>query len=382
VFDVYDDDMDGCSTEFVDVLTGTPERAVSEPVFVVYGDETDGYSNECVDVFATTLELQPFEDEQQGSEQLPKCISKAPEIEQPNALNYISDVAGFNHELQQQDDEKASVNVQQLRDPPLKVLVTHEGRKEWDPGVHTIVRSTLTRDIVGFLQTSRLPRSVIFVPNGVLAVRIQFVEPKSWVLRQCYGRTPSRLPNQGIQLLWDPGILNKTDMMLVLLASESTKNRFADQKLMANIKVAALTWHSSITGTSFLLLDSTNYTWDPGVMKFIDTMLDKWSVTHQVQSVQHATKLSFFCSDACIQYYASNGVYSVLHVASLVLHKARHYLCSLHHQIKLCQIRCLWEFSISSTKRVQWDPGILFVYQQGVQKNYNAKNLLSSDNYL
>jgi hypothetical protein len=53
------------------------------------------------------------------------------------------------------------VNMQQLRDP-LKVLVAHERRKEWDPGVRTTVSSTLTGEILGFLQTSILPKKWYF----------------------------------------------------------------------------------------------------------------------------------------------------------------------------------------------------------------------------
>jgi hypothetical protein len=51
LFDVYDDDVDDCSTEFVDVLSGTPKQ-------------------------------QSHEQEEQDSEQLPKCVRQAPEVEQ------------------------------------------------------------------------------------------------------------------------------------------------------------------------------------------------------------------------------------------------------------------------------------------------------------
>jgi hypothetical protein len=76
LFDIYDDDVDDCSTEFVDVLSGTPKQ-------------------------------KSHEEEEQDSEQLPKCVRRAPEVEQTTALNYISDVVGFTLELQQQDDERA-----------------------------------------------------------------------------------------------------------------------------------------------------------------------------------------------------------------------------------------------------------------------------------
>jgi hypothetical protein len=59
----------------------------------------------------------------------------------------------------------------------LNVLITHERRKEWDPGVYTILSSTTTRDI-------------------------------------CYWRAPSRPLNHGIDFLWDPGIFIQMDAML------------------------------------------------------------------------------------------------------------------------------------------------------------------------
>jgi hypothetical protein len=53
------------------------------------------------------------------------------------------------------------------------------------------------------------------------------------------------------QFLWDPGILNQMDMMLVFSASyrEVTDDCLANQELMSNTscKVATFTWHSSIT---------------------------------------------------------------------------------------------------------------------------------------
>jgi hypothetical protein len=41
-----------------------------------------------------------------------------------------------------------------------------------------------------------------------------------------------------------------------------------------------------------------------------------------------------------------------------------------------------WLSSLENSVKLQWDPGIAFVYQQGVQKNCNAKNMLPSENYL
>jgi lipopolysaccharide biosynthesis regulator YciM len=59
------------------------------------------------------------------SEQLLKCSSKKLKTEQTIACLYYA-------LEQQQNDEKVAVYVQQRRDPSLKVLVTHEIRKEKD----------------------------------------------------------------------------------------------------------------------------------------------------------------------------------------------------------------------------------------------------------
>jgi hypothetical protein len=60
------------------------------------------------------------------------------------------------------------VDVQQLRDLPLKVLVTHESRKEWDPGDSTVLSSALKRAIVVVLKTLMLTTSGIFTLPYVL----------------------------------------------------------------------------------------------------------------------------------------------------------------------------------------------------------------------
>ena len=114
-------------------------------------------------------------------------------------MNYISDVFDYTLELRQQDVENA------LRAPKLSLLVIHESRNEWDPGIHEVLSSTPNRDIVGFLQTSILPRSGIFILNDVVAVRIQFGISKRCVPQQCYCSVPSRLLNHVLQLPWDPG---------------------------------------------------------------------------------------------------------------------------------------------------------------------------------
>jgi hypothetical protein len=99
------------------------------------------------------------------------------------------------------------VDVQQLRDLPLKVLVTHESRKEWDPGDSTVLSSALKRSIVVVLKTLMLTTSGIFTLPYVLTVRVQFGMPTCVTQQSCYGRVLYIQENYGIQFLWDPGIL-------------------------------------------------------------------------------------------------------------------------------------------------------------------------------
>jgi hypothetical protein len=116
----------------------------------------------------------------------------------------------------------------------------------------------------------------------------------------------------------------------------------------ASCNVTALTWHRAITRTLFLLLNNTNYTWDPGVLKIKDTMLDKCAVPHQVQFIQHTTELLILTSEDWIQYYAPNGIHFVLHGTSFVLLRTTHssldnYFRSFHCQAEYCQMRYVWE---------------------------------------
>jgi hypothetical protein len=131
----------------------------------------------------------------------------------------------------------------------------------------------------------------------------------------------------------------------------------------ASCNVTALTWHRAITGTLFLLLNNTNYTWDPGVLKIKDTMLDKCALPYQVQFIQHTTELSILISEDWIQYYAPNGIHFVLHGTSFVLLRTTHsspdnYFRSFHCQAEYCQMRYVWEFSVRPANRLIWNPGV------------------------
>jgi hypothetical protein len=103
---------------------------------------------------------------------------------------------------------------------------------------------------------------------------------------------------------------------------------------------------------------ATYFYWDPGVLKLNDTILDKCAMPHQVQLFQQATAVSPFSSEARIRYYAPNGVNSVLHAMSSVLQRATHCFRSFHYKTEYCHMSCLWKFSVSLTKHVQWDPRV------------------------
>jgi hypothetical protein len=57
----------------------------------------------------------------------------------------------------------------------------------------------------------------------------------------------------------------------------------------------------------------------------------------------------------------------------------------VHYSELLRHMVTIWSFplpSFGNRTKLQWEPGIALVYQQGVQNNYNAKHLLSSEQYL
>jgi hypothetical protein len=95
--------------------------------------------------------------------------------------------------------------------------------------------------------------------------------------------------------------------------------------------------------------------------------LDKYTVAYQVQFVQRTTELSFFGMTDCMQYIVSDGINPLLHAAILIVQRAAHlsqgnYMCSLYCNSMLkteyCQMRCLWEFSLKTATRLQWDPEV------------------------
>ena len=404
------------------------QRAVPEPVFDVYEDETEGCSSKSVDVFVRTAGQQIYEEEQQG-EQLLKCLSKALETKHTSAcLNTTSDVWDFTLELQQQDARRAfSCSVLKVYDSLVtrstQLGIEHSMRQlrlQWNPGVHSIPYSTTNIDTVGFLQNSILPRSGVSIHTDLLLAGFQFGVSRCCVPRQCYGRLKTRLINHRIHFLWDPGILSLMGMMLgknavtnLVYRSETSIKLvfFIDQPvdmkhflfqlllqyhwwchtLNAFPKVQychlPIVWccpytsmFSSTKAIHFALSMSTARTvrmilvlsfersahegrdeavvykvlilqlpWDTGVQNIISMMLDKYTLPRQVQFVQQTSELLFLSLTACIQYVAPKSTNSVRHATCFILGRDVHltqfnYLSSLY-----CK-------SALKTSYV-WDPG-------------------------
>jgi hypothetical protein len=81
------------------------EIASPEPVFDVYDDNMNGCSNESVLVFTGSPKQLSYEEEQQDSEQILKRVNKGPKTEQTVYLNYLTYVQ------RQLDDEKTPVHL-------------------------------------------------------------------------------------------------------------------------------------------------------------------------------------------------------------------------------------------------------------------------------
>ena len=119
------------------------------PMYDDYDEGNISWPNEFISLPENTIERQKNDDK--------PPISKAAETGQTSAcLSHISDSLDYTLE-QQQDIEKASVKVQQLRAPQVNVLVIHERRKEWDPGVSKLKDTVLDKGAVQvqFVQQSR-----------------------------------------------------------------------------------------------------------------------------------------------------------------------------------------------------------------------------------
>ena len=154
VFDVYADKTEDCSKVFVDVLA-----------------DSHGQSNAFVDVLASLHDQQTYE-EQREPEHPIKCFSREPETEQTSA--HVSYYAIE----QDQNGETSSANVQQIRDPQLNVLVTHERQKEWDPGdtrLHVMAARNLSP--IDEINTPA-PGSIVMATIAVYEVDTEEVEVK------------------------------------------------------------------------------------------------------------------------------------------------------------------------------------------------------------
>lgn len=411
------------------------------PVFDVY--DFDGCSNEFVHVFSSTPEQQSYEEEEQDSEKILKCV-KAQKTEQTIAyLNYLTDVQ------QRHGVQKASVHVQQLRDPQSNVSVIHEKRKEWNPGASALLH----------LANSQFDEEL-----GYVAMLV----PKALNFCNQVGTSVQQLVTHESEKEWDPGeetilssILNRdlvsvqyhtTQVMLVLSARfiRSTKNHLADWELMTDTytKVANLTWYNSLPGPLFILLGSSTYTWDPGV----HIILHSYPATHplgtrygfftQVLQPIFASAVKCFiafglewtevnaavvlgllvtcskgksvaqlslCSSQTTTIAGQTIIFRSSTAKSLQMTKHKHpreffLLAELQNGSDIrdgqlaytpqgtsinprewvghmVTVLSCWSLSFETAK-LQWNPGIASVYRKGVQKNYSAKNLLFSENYL
>jgi hypothetical protein len=316
------------------------------------------------------------------------------------------------------------VDVQQLRDLPLKVLVTHESRKEWDPGDSTVLSSALKRSIVVVLKTLMLTTSGIFTLPYVLTVRVQFGMPTCVTQQSCYGRVLYIQENYGIQFLWDPGILRwwtistqhilesggifSTErilpwnqwildallhvqyycLLIVLgcLYPEPVQQLVCSSSLFSSTAMSMLT--ATTVGMRLVLgsgkiaqeekyvavmyqllktqiqMSKTSHIWDPGI-KFI--FYELWWLSQKTGYVlRHLL---------AVKFGTHNYTYFIGTAASMCWPPAN----SVQQRRNIAALLPFHQCILLSSAVCPWDPGIAFVYQQGVHENCNAMNQLPTE---
>lgn len=280
------------------------ERATRYPVFDVYDDETDDPSPEFVDMFTSSpnqLTISFHKAPENASSEQAKGFNKAPETEHASAcLNITSDMQNFTLELQQQEYEKTcNCSVLKASDSlvtrSIQLGIQHSRRQlrlQWNPGVHAIPGSTTNRDIVGFLHTSILPRSGISILTDLLLVS------NCCVPQQCYFRVPTRLLNHGIQFLWDPGASiplyyskAKPPGGLNYVAFGFPKAPNLCNQVCHHVQqLRDPCWNVLVPREGRKEWDpgdhGIQFEWDPGILSLMDTMLSTTVVPHQPHSRQ------------------------------------------------------------------------------------------------
>ena len=198
------------------------------PMYDDYDEGNISWPNEFISLPENTIERQKNDDK--------PPISKAAETGQTSAcLSHISDSLDYTLE-QQQDIEKASVKVQQLRAPQVNVLVIHERRKEWDPGVSKLKDTVLDKG----------------------AVQVQFVQQSTELSLFSLEFSISSLK----RVQCDPGV----KISLYKWFNSLTVWTAADKQLSCAHIPDLAAWQNQSVGSA------ASYNWDPGTLlwyKFI-----------------------------------------------------------------------------------------------------------------
>jgi hypothetical protein len=301
VFDVYDDDMDGCSTEFVDVLTSTPAQPTDEEeqheniqalkcfrkpqfsvekptvgVFILTNDQSSSVTAP-VSVAAQAAGLDAVlcskTDSTFNSEsllvpnlQLPWNLHDASHVftkthvcnvyeENSACLNIASDVQDFTLQLQQQDDKREgncsvlkSSNSFVTRSSQLSIEQSMRGfRLQWDPGAKTFSVLFLTA-----ADTTKLQYNSLYV------------------------------------CIWDPGIGISSSM-----SHRSPSLTAATESPLPSSKTSEpTTWLSQV--------NSAYYAWDPGTTLLL--YMSIWLLVFREEKAM-VTPILEQCSFWFIKYY-------------------------------------------------------------------------------
>jgi len=345
------------------------------PVYDIY--EEDNSCLNCMDEQLAT----PFHkaSETASSEQILTCFNKAPETEQTSAcLNIVTDVLDVTLELQQQDDEKrANCSVIMASDSVVTwsshFNIEHnlrELRLLWDPGAHTSLSSTRNRDIVGVLHNTVLqsmgdqvdclnPLSlttpwdpgVLVMHSGIIRNSTRTARDVEWSKNSSH--TSCKLP-QPSGVKWS-AFQVMSNYLNAIFNVRMMQNAIQCLGYWSTINTSSLSTLALSYFTNHMLLvlsasykEVTEDCLDEQEQQKYEHALTCFSKPHQVQFVQQTTEFSIITSDACTQRTTHSS--------------PENYLCSLFGnnvlKTEYCQMSYVWEFSVSSKKRVQWDPGV------------------------
>jgi hypothetical protein len=400
------------------------ERVVPEPVFVVYDDKPDDCSNEFVHVFTSTPEEHSHEEEKQETEQLLRCFSKqqdderacncpvlkaynsdvtrstqlctAPSVTElrllwdPGALHMHSGItinstrtttdtewSKFSSPTSCELPQSASVqwsilSAQHFLDSTMKkgsifsagrplpwdqwsaILLLHHGlwefsrpakRLKWDNIVHVILHPYTATHPIGTCP-------------GILTQGLQPIFTSAFKCSSDFGLGWIELKAILTQCSKSVQVTEWRHPLEFLLMAETLHN-------LSKLREVQLNCSGMNVGLSFIQFLQTSCEWIHKIITAVSVrpLIELhhsygrlYTKTASLDGLDIEEQPTYMCHS------------TMLNSSKLLRHMVTVLSCSLA--------------SFGNRSNLQWDPGIAFVYQQGVHKDYNAPNLLPTQNCL